>query len=1291
MTSFQLCYYSATSMEISSLSQGIDQYQKTGGSVGVYARTQTQLFDRSRINVFVEKALASDIIIVNLHGGKDSCPAFDALIEAMDSHKEKGNTLPWLHIQPTGGDEDGIAMARQHSDGFGTPAWDTIHGYLKQGGSINYAYLLTHLCNKVHNRDNQAPPAMILPNEGLYHPDMPGIPTMDQYRSARIKPHRPTIGLWFNQTYWLNNNLTFVDAIIRAAEGAGANIIPVFHLRYKDVQLKNNGADYIVEQFFMDNGEPVIDVLISPMMFSLTLAHEDYKTLYPRLNVPCIQAMITLQPFESWQENVQGMTTMEVSFSAAQPEFDGCLITVPVASREQEETDPLTGALMARYIPIQDRTAKVVRMAMNWARLRQKKNRDKKMAIIFHHYPPRNDRIGCAAGLDSFESVKKIIDTLKTKGYQVEKTYENGDELAHEIVSGMTCDQRWLLPEQMHERCRARASREEFMPWHRELPPSTREKMVHDWQEMPGDLFVHNDELMFSGTLNGNLFITVQPPRGYLENIEKAYHDMYLSPPHHYLAQYRYIRDSFKADAVIHVGKHGSLEWLPGKALGLSRECYPDLSIMELPNIYPYIINDPSEGTQAKRRSFCCIIDHLIPAMTNADLYEELSTVENHIKAYGDATREDPGKCEVLRPMIWEAVAAASLDKDLDITRESAFDDFEKFLESLHTYLGELADTMINDGLHTLGTPPEGDRLVEFLVQLTRLSNGEVPSLRESIVSCLGYDFDHVAENKGSIVDPGKGLSGGDIIAGAHGLAVAVVKALAAFDFDLDRAKPDIEGLWEKDVMGEKNNGADPAFPVGEPGRAIDMIAKAPPVNAGAFGDLMKSLKYIADYLLPNVYQTTDEMDATLTALDGEFVLPGPSGAPTRGQADILPTGRNFYSVDPNKIPSPGAWEVGKRLAHALLDRYQQETDNYPESVGIIVYGGSTMRSRGDDIAEIFYLLGVRPVWHPTSQAVTGLEIIPQKELNRPRIDVIPRISGFFRDSFPILVQRIDEAVRMVALLDEPHESNLIRKHVFTDVEAYKSQGMTEDDAFREASFRVFGCPPGTYGAGVSELVESKNWQTQEDLGNNYIRYSSHAYGEGSYGKQKPSAFRTVLSRMDVTVKNEDSREYDMMSCTDYYNYYGGLIVANKTVRGKLPFSMVGDSSDPKRVIMRTTAEEAKHVLRSRLVNPKWLQGMMRHGYKGAGDISHMMDVALGWDATAEVMEDWMYESMANKYALDEDMKEWMESVNPHARQNILDKLLEAIARGMWEADADMEERLKEEYLEIEGDIEELS
>jgi cobaltochelatase CobN len=1256
MDKYTVCYYSATSMEVTSLSGGVRLYREANGEIRVNARINNQLFDESRIKAFVGEALSSDVILITLHGGKESCPAFDALVKSLEERKTRQEKTPYFHIQPTGGDEEAVALAQQYSSGFGGETWDTLNGYLTHGGHINFHNMFIYLRNLLFEEDATCEPPQRLPHEGIYHPDIPGIPELNEYIKQRVDPQRLTVGLWFNQSYWINNNLAHIDGIIREIESQGANVIPVFHLRYKDTVRNNHGADYIVEEFFMEHGKTRIDVLINPMMFALTLASPEYEPLLPKLNVPFIQAMVTMNPYAHWKESIQGMSTMEVSYGAAQPEFDGALITLPAATREQETIDLITGALLSRYMPIPDRVERMVSIALNWARLRKKPNRDKRIAIIFHHYPPRNDRIGCAAGLDSFESVRLLLDRMKEEGYRIDRIYENGDELAGEILSRMTCDQRWLTPDRMAERAEAHAGETDFRRWHESLPDPVKDKQTQDWGEIPGDLFVYENQMHFAGLINGNTFITIQPPRGYFENIDKVYHDFYLSPPHHYLAHYRWIKDVFRADAVMHVGKHGSLEWLPGKALGLSRECYPDLSIMDLPNVYPYIINDPGEGTQAKRRSYCCIIDHLTPAFTNADLYEDLAKVEDLLRDYGDAKREDPGKMEVIRPMIWEAIVGADLDKDMEVIEEEAFGDFDAFLERVHAYLEELSDTMINDGLHIMGVAPEGTRLVEFLTQLTRLPNGNTPSLRESTLKALGYDYDDLLENKGKSLARYDGRTGGEIVRSSHEKALLMVGQLEENRFDPDSIESVVEshlGIPDKNVV--------------------------------------EAFKYIAEILVPNISRVTEEIDSSLKAFDGGFVDPGPSGAPSRGQADILPTGRNFYSVDPNKIPSPAAWEVGIRLGDALIERYLGESGKYPESIGIIVYGTSTMRSKGDDIAEIFYLMGVRPVWQRGSGNVVGIEVIPSTELKRPRLDVVPRISGFFRDSFPKLVERIDEAVRMVAALKEPPETNMLRRNVLKDMDSYLKEGMNREDAMREATFRVFGCPPGTYGAGVAELVESKNWKTREDLGNNYIRYSSHAYGEGSYGKQKPDAFRKLLHRMDVTVKNEDSREYDMMSCTDYYNYYGGLIVAAKTVRGELPFAMVGDSSDPNRVKMRTTFEEAKHVLRSRLVNPKWLEGMKRHGYKGAGDISHMMDVVLGWDATAEVIDDWMYQRIAEKYALDPGMKEWMKEVNPYALQNILDKLLEAISRGMWNAGQDMEDELREAYLEMEGEIEELT
>jgi len=1253
MQPYSLAYFSATASDIPNLSQAVSLYRKQGGQIAVTARTRTQLFDQARSQAFVQEALAADLVIITLHGGIASCPAWEPFLTAWQARRAAGVKTPHLHIQPVGGDEEGVLMAQKHADGLSQGIWDTLNRYLTFGGPQNYQQLLLYAHNVLFNRAEPVLPPTKVPQEGIYHPDIPGLPTLTDYLAARVDPNRPTVGIWFYQTYWLNQDLAYIDALIREVERQGANALAIFHVRYPNKILGNRGADATVQEYFLDGDRPRIDVLLNAMMFSLVLAKKEYEDILPRLNVPFLQATAMYTPYARWQESLQGLSTMEVSFSAAQPEFDGALINVPIASREEAEHDPLTGALLAKLVPIPERVEKLVSLALNWAKLRRQPNREKKVAIVFHQYPPRNDRIGVAVGLDTFASVKLLLDRLVERGYQVDKTYDSGEVMAQEILAQMTYDRRWQTPDQLAARAQVKAGPEHYLPWHAALPEGVQAKMVADWGPMPGELFVHAGNLHFAGVVNGNIFLTMQPPRGFYENTAAIIHDPHLSPPHLYLMKYRWIKEVFQADAVIHVGKHGSLEWLPGKALGLSASCYPDLAIMDLPNIYPYIINDPSEGTQAKRRSYCGIVDHLPPTYTNADLYEDLAKVENLLRDYAEAEREDPAKLAIIRSQLWEAVVAADLHKDLEIDEATAQADFPAFLQQLHAYLDEVSDTMITDGLHTLGVPPADEALVEFAVQLTRLANGEVPSLREAVVMALGFDYDDLLAHRGERLPHYEGKTGGQIIREAHTLALDLVRRLAATDF---------QGNPEEIA----------AAVLGRPHRQV-----------------VEVFDYIARTLVPNLRRTTEEMEAVLNALEGGFIRPGPSGSPSRGQADILPTGRNFYSVDPQKIPSPAAWEVGKRLGDALIERCLQETGTYPESVGIILWGASTMRSKGDDLAEILYLMGVRPLWQKGSGNVTGVEIVPLSELGRPRLDVVVRISGFFRDCFPNLVELIDRATQLVAALEEAPESNLIRRNVWRDLEEYQKNGHSREEAWREATLRIFGCPPGTYGAGVAELVEAKAWQTQEDLAENYIRWSAHAYGQGVYGPQKAATFRRLLGRMDVTVKNEDSREYDILSCTDYYNYYGGLITAAKVVRGELPFALVGDSSDPKRVQVRTTFEEAKHIFRSRVLNPKWIEGLKRHGYKGAGDLSKVMDIILGWDATAEVIEDFMYERFAAKYALDPDMQQWLKEVNPYALQNILDKLLEAIHRGLWQASPEMEARLKEAYLDIEGVIEE--
>jgi len=721
--------------------------------------------------------------------------------------------------------------------------------------------------------------------------------------------------------------------------------------------------------------------------------------------------------------------------------------------------------------------------------------------------------------------------------------------------------------------------------------------------------------------------------------------------PHHYYGYYRWIRDVFKANVIMHIGTHGSLEWLPGKSVGLSKSCFPDITISDLPNIYPYVITNPGEGTPAKRRSYCCIIEHLVPLMHNADAYEEIAKLEVLLKDYYHAKTSDRGKLKIMQKQIWENVIQAKLDHDLELTEEFAFSDFDAFLEKLHAYLNELADAQIRDGLHVLGEPPTDSRLEEFLVALTRLSNGAVPSLRQSLAEMKGYDYEDLIANRGKLNPDGK--TNGDIIKELNTLSFELVKKFHS------------EGFKEQ---------------------SVDAITKV--VLGGNDPNVKRCLVYIASFLAPALAATTNELTYTLSACEGSYVPPGPSGSLTRGMADILPTGRNFYSVDPRAVPSSAAWQVGVALGDALLERYLKEEGKYPENIGIVIWATDAMKTKGDDIAEIFYLMGVKPVWEETSGRVTGVEVIPLETLKRPRIDVTIRMSGLFRDAFPNVVNLIDEAVELVATLKEHPEKNYIAKHVETEVRERVTQGVDVERAREEACYRIFGDRPGAYGCGVSDAIDSKNWKDQKDLSSIYVTWGCYAYGRKNYGISVPEQFKLRLSKINLTVKNQDSREYDILDGDDWYEAHGGMITAVKTFKGKAPRSYCGDSSDPKRVKIRSTAEETKYVFRSRLLNPKWIQSLKRHGYNGASDLSRTVDFVFGWDVTVEVVEDWMYEDLAGKYVLDTEMQEWLKEVNPYALQHMVERLLEAIERGMWQATEEMKKELQKIYLDIEGLLE---
>ncbi|MCB2188024.1 MAG: cobaltochelatase subunit CobN [Deltaproteobacteria bacterium] len=1236
MSPRKLVVYSSGNMGLGNLGRAAAHLARDHpGRLQVLARSQADLFDRSRQRAFLDAVGGADLVMLFMHGGKLSLPLFDQVLEAVQGRE--------IYIHPS--DQAETELSRAHSTAWDGDAFQRWVLYLKHGGQSNWYNLL----REVVGLPSDAPAP--LPCQALYHPRLGAVENLTDYLHglgltlAQLADGRPVVGVWFNQFYWVEGDLQFLDTLLAQLEAQGAVPLCCFQRRYPDSLLEVAGTGWLIDHYFCHQGRRLIHALISPMMFNLALTRPDESARLAALGVPVIQAVNVLTTRQAWWESARGLSAMDLCISVAQPELDGNLITVPLAFRETRGLDPLTGAALTRMEPDAERLAKMVRLTLNWARLALKTPREKRVAIVFHNYPPRNDKIGCAYGLDSFASVVRLVERLHQEGYLVEKVYEDAQELADILVSGLTNDQRWLLPEQMAGQACASAGPAQLAAWRAQLPPANQARLDQDWGPSPGELFVHQGRVLINGTLNGNLYLGVQPPRGFLEQPERI-HDPHLSPSHHYLYYYRWLRDEFRADAVVHVGKHGSLEWLPGKSAGLGPECYPDLAIMELPNLYPYIINDPGEGTQAKRRAHACIVDHLIPVMTNADLYEELAQIDAKVLEYMQTRDLNPTRLPLLQEQLWELVAESHLDRDLGWSRPEALDDFEEFLEKLHAYLSEVGDTAIADGLHTLGLTPSGEALVELTTQLVRLRNAGAPSLREAVAGHWGYAYEALLARRGAPDASGRFAS--------HAQALEVIH---------QTCREIVAAAWA--------------------GQAHPLTAESPAVAEVA--------AFLHETVLPKLAATPAEIEACLAGLAGRFVPPGPSGAPTRGQVDILPTGRNFFSVDPQKLPSSGAWRVGMALGDDLVTRYMAETGAPPQQVGLVLWGGPTMRTQGEDLAEALYLMGIRPRWNPQNGRVLGVEPIPLAELKFPRLDVTVRASGLFRDSFPNLVKLLDQAVSQAALLQEPPEANLLRRNVVREAAELARRGRDPGEAWREASFRVFSDPPGAYGAGVAAAIDAKAWDSPADLGEVWITYGGYAYGQDAYGAPQKEAFRRRLEDISLVVKNEDSREYDLLSSDDFNAYFGGFVCAVKTVSGVAPRAYAGDASDPDRVRNRSLQEEAKHVFRSRILNPKWISGLMRHGFKGAGDLSRTVDNAFHWDATSGVIDDWMYEGLARRYAFDPQMQKWLREVNPYALQNISERLLEAIKREMWHTDQETEQRLEEIYLEVEGDIEDFS
>ena len=1213
--------------------------------------------------------LASDAgaVVLRLLGGKRAMPdTFDALVRHC-----RGEGIPIIacpgHQE---WDEDLVTACT-------VPAVEveTVFSYLMQGGVQNFQNLFLFLSDTYfgtgHGHEAPAP----LPWEGIYHPDVADGVDVDTFVAQRFQPGRPSIGLLFYRAHWMSGNLLPIDALIRSLEDKGANVLPVYAFSLKHSPEGDGVANRAFTEYLAGpDGTPRVQCIVNTMGMSMgELSTEgpavatgwsvDYLD---NLNVPMVQAIVSTGTEEDWLESDLGLGPIDTAMSVALPEFDGRLISVPISFKEEAPADGSGGLAgrLQRYVPRHDRVELVARLAIKQANLSLKPNSEKKIAVILSNYPTKDARIGNAVGLDTPNSAVLVLNALKDAGYGVTDIPETGDELVHRIIERCSNDRDSLTEEQLRLAAGHVTSRQ-YADWFATFPDDVSEELSRDWGEPPGHVYRTNGSLAIAGIDLGNVFVGLQPPRGFGDNPIAIYHSPDMAPTHHYIAYYRWVRDVFGADAILHLGKHGTLEWLPGKGIGLSPSCYPEVALDDVPLFYPFIINDPGEGSQAKRRAHATIVDHLIPAMTTADSYGDIARIEQLMDEHYQCQTLDPSKLPLLEAQIWEVVQQAELHRDLGI--ESQPEDFGEFILEIDGYLCELKDAQIKDGLHILGDAPQGEQLIGLLCALTRLDISGIPSLRRSVAEALGFDYAGMTDD----------------------LAEAPASHIPRVISDLDQETPirtngDVLERIELLCREAYREMLDRGFYPADAATVVSSVLGAPDRQTQSV------LEYVAETVYPALMRTPDEIGNLLRGMEGKYVPPGPSGAPTRGMANILPTGRNFYSVDPKTIPSPAAWETGKQLAQSLLEKYLEEEGAYPEMVGLVVWGTSAMRTHGDDIAQILHLLGVRPKWQAESRRVLGIEAIPLSELGRPRIDVTVRISGFFRDAFPNLINLLDQAVELAASLDESPEDNYVVKHLREDLSRPADLPQPAEPSQRNQSlYRIFGSKPGTYGAGILTVLDERNWESVQDLAEVYTAWGGYAYTQEEHGVHARDQFRQRFSQIVVAAKNQDTREHDIFDSDDYMQYHGGMIATVRALTGRSPRQFFGDSADPTRARNRDLQDEARRVFRTRVVNPKWIDSMKRHGYKGAFELAATVDYMFGYDATAQVIEDWMYEDVTESYVFDPDTRQFFQQSNPWALKGVVERLLEAIERGLWEnPPPEMREQLQQLYLDLEADLE---
>ena len=1128
----------------------------------------------------------------------------------------------------------------------------TIWRYLREGGRRNTENLLQfikHLLDTDRTDESGIDPARTLPNT-LIHSADGDTRSLTEWQE-KADSSLPALLLLFYRSHVQSGNTGALERFIEIL-GHRFNVLPVATL-----SLKNQECLGTINHLIAATD---CRVVINTTSFSqrvegnaaLSSEPQSPSRLFEQ-DIPVIQAILAANSEDDWRQSNQGLRSRDIAMNIALPEYDGRIVSRAISFKELHRHSSATQLDIIRYRLNPERAEFVAALAENWSRLGCLANSEKRIALVLANYPTRDGRIGNGVGLDTPASVITILQAMRDDGYSVTDIPKDGDELIQRLQSGITNNLDLLPAKQANQRI----SRTDYLARFETLPESCRVAVLERWGSVDNDPMLRDGMVMVSGIQLGGIFIGIQPARGYNMDVVANYHDPDLVPPHGYLAFYFWIRSHYGAHALSHVGKHGNLEWLPGKSVALSESCWPDAVFGPLPHLYPFIVNDPGEGAQAKRRSQAVILDHLMPPMARAEIYGELLELECLVDEYYQAMGLDERRQQHLREKILAALENTNLIKELP---RVATDD-DTLLSEVDTYLCDLKEAQIRNGLHRFGKLPEPGKLPELLVSLVRLPRGEGKN-EAGILHCLSQDLE--LQNIDHPFDPLKF----DAATAWKGNRPETLKSVTSVAWRTEADTRERLELLAEQCMEQSVQGKD---------LSLELVRTR------------ELLEHVKEVVLDAVKRSgRDEIKNFMGALNGGFVPAGPSGAPTRGRLDVLPTGRNFYSLDSRSIPTRSAWELGQRSAEQLIQRHLQEHGEHPRQLGLSVWGTSTMRTGGDDIAQGLALMGVRPIWAEGSNRVVDVEIIPGFQLGRPRVDVTLRISGFFRDAFPNVARLFDTAVQTLAEYEEPGDTNVLRDHIQDSYRQLVENGMAPEQAETQSKFRIFGSKPGSYGAGLQGLIDEGIWKDGTDLAQAYINWGGYSYSKDNFGQAAFASFENRLSQIDIVVQNQDNREHDLLDSDDYYQFQGGMSNAVEILKGAQPVIYHGDHANPADPRIRTLKEELNRVIRSRVTNPKWISAMQEHGYKGAFEMAASVDYIFAYDATTNLIDDYQYEAVTDALILDETNREFMEKSNPNALKEMAERLLEAQQRGLWQEPGNYRDNLVDTVLNIDNSLE---